>query len=58
MMITMGVSFAVYLLVLGPMTGAWGLKGLWGAVLIFMGLRGLSQAIWYPRLEARLIDQP
>ncbi len=56
MMITMGISFAVYLLALGPMTQAWGLQGLWGAVLIFMGLRGLCQAIWYPRLEARLSD--
>ncbi len=54
MMITMGISFAVYLLALGPMTQAWGLQGLWGAVLIFMGMRGLCQAAWYPRLEARL----
>ena len=54
MMITMGISFAVYLLALGPMTQAWGLQGLWGAVLIFMGMRGLCQAAWYPRLEARI----
>ena len=54
MMTTMGVAFVVYLGVLGPMTNAWGLGGLWGAVLIFMAVRGLAQAIWYPRLEAQL----
>ena len=27
---------------------------LWGTVLVFMGLRGLGQALWYPRLERRL----
>jgi MATE family multidrug resistance protein len=54
MMVTMAIAFAVYLLVLTPMTDAWGLSGLWGAVLIFMAARGLAQAIWYPRLEARL----
>jgi len=50
MMVTMGIAFAVYLLVLEPMTQAWGLSGLWGAVLVFMGARGLAQAAWYPRL--------
>lgn len=56
MMVTMGLAFAVYLVVLDPMTDAWGLTGLWGAVLIFMGLRGLTQAIWMPRIEAALKD--
>lgn len=51
---TMAVAFVVYLLVLGPMTEQWGLAGLWGAVLVFMGVRGLAQAAWYPRLLARL----
>jgi MATE family multidrug resistance protein len=54
MMVTMGLAFVIYLLLLGPMTDTWGLSGLWGAVLIFMGLRGLFQALWYPRLEASL----
>ena len=54
MMVTMGIAFLVYLLLLGPMTQTWGLHGLWGAVLVFMGARGLAQAIWYPRLERRL----
>ena len=54
MMVTMGIAFAVYLAVLGPMTDRWGLHGLWGAVLVFMAVRGLAQALWYPRLERRL----
>ena len=54
MMVTMGISFAVYLLVLYPMANAWGLQGLWGAVLVFMAARGLTQGLWYPRLERQL----
>ena len=54
MMVTMGIAFAAYLAVLGPMTANWGLHGLWGAVLVFMAARGLAQAAWYPRLEQRL----
>ena len=54
MMVTMAVAFILYLLVLNPMTQAWGLSGLWGAVLVFMAARGLAQAAWYPFLEARL----
>jgi MATE family multidrug resistance protein len=54
MMVTMGMAFALYLAVLGPMTSAWGLPGLWGAVLVFMAARGLAQAAWYPLLERRL----
>lgn len=54
MMVTMAVAFVVYILVLDPMTTRWGLAGLWGAVLIFMAVRGGTQAIWYPRLESML----
>ncbi len=54
MMVTMGIAFVIYLLVLNPMTTRWGLEGLWAAVLIFMAARGLAQAIWYPRLESKL----
>ena len=54
MMVTMGIAFAIYLLVLNPMTVRWGITGLWGAVLIFMAIRGIAQAIWYPRLESKL----
>jgi MATE family multidrug resistance protein len=54
MMLTMGTAFAVYLLALTSMTQAWGLAGLWGAVLIFMAVRGLAQGLCYPWLERRL----
>jgi MATE family multidrug resistance protein len=54
MMLTMASAFGVYLLVQPAMTTAWGLAGLWGAVLIFMAARGLGQALWYPWLERRL----
>jgi len=47
----------VYLLVLQPMTSTWGLHGLWGAVLVFMAVRGLSQGMWYPYLERRLPER-
>lgn len=54
MMVTMGIAFVIYLFLLEPMTQRWGLHGLWGAVLVFMGVRGLAQAIWYPALERRI----
>jgi MATE family multidrug resistance protein len=54
MMLTMGIAFGLYLLLLDPMVQAWGLHGLWGAVLIFMALRGLAQGLWYPFLERQL----
>jgi len=55
MMVTMGIAFVIYLYLLEPMTKAWGLHGLWGAVLVFMAVRGLAQAIWYPRLERKIL---
>jgi len=54
MMVTMGIAFLIYLSALEPMTRAWGLHGLWGAVLVFMAMRGIGQAIWYPRLERKI----
>jgi MATE family multidrug resistance protein len=54
MMVTMGIAFLIYLMLLDPMTQTWGLHGLWGAVLVFMAIRGLAQAVWYPRLERKL----
>lgn len=54
MMVTMAIAFAIYVLVLNPMSAAWGLEGLWAAVLIFMAARGIAQAIWYPRLRSKL----
>jgi len=54
MMVTMAIAFAVYILLLQPMTNQYGLQGLWGAMLVFMAVRGITQAIWYPRLESKL----
>ena len=54
MMVTMAVAFLIYLFSIQPLTGSFGLAGVWGAVLIFLAARGISQAIWYPKLEARL----
>ena len=54
MMVTMAIAFTVYVLLLNPMSAKWGLEGLWGAILIFMAVRGITQAIWYPRLKSKL----
>jgi len=54
MMGTMTISFLVYILILDPMVENWGLLGLWGAVLVFMATRGLTQAVWYLRLERNI----
>jgi len=54
MMVTMAIAFVAYVLVLTPMSTAWGLQGLWIAVLTFMAARGIAQAFWYPRLKAKL----
>ena len=54
MMVTMAIAFAIYILLLQPMTNQYGLQGLWGAMLVFMAVRGITQAIWYPRLESKL----
>lgn len=54
MLVTMAVAFAVYLLLLNPLTQRWGLAGLWSAVLIFMAVRGLAQWLWYPALVRSL----
>ena len=54
MMATMAVAFTIYMLILTPMTERWGLQGLWGAVLIFMAMRGITQAVYYPYLRSKL----
>jgi MATE family multidrug resistance protein len=54
MMVTMGIAFLLYLLLLEPMTRHWGLAGLWGAVLVFMAARGLAQWAWYPFMLRRI----
>ncbi len=54
MMVTMAVAFAAFMLVVGPFTTHWGLEGLWWSVAVFMGTRGLAQALYYPRIERQL----
>ena len=54
MMITMGLSFLVYLYSLSVLTPEGGLKGLWVAVLIFMGSRGVFQALYMPALIKKI----
>lgn len=54
MMVTMALSFAVYLYFIGPLSEQYGLAGLWGAVLIFLGARGVFQAIYMPSLLGKL----
>ena len=54
MMVTMAFAFAIYVLILNPMSDRWGLEGLWGAVLVFMAARGIAQGVWYPKLKSKL----
>ncbi len=58
MFITMVGAFAAYALILTPMSTAWGLMGLWGALLVFAAGRGIGQALYYPRIEKRLLTYP
>ena len=54
MMVTMAIAFVIYILILNPMSARFGLEGLWGAVLVFMAARGISQAALYPKLKSQL----
>lgn len=54
MMVTMAVSFLIFIGIISPLTDAMGLKGLWLAVIIFSGCRGLTQWIYYPFILKRL----
>lgn len=58
MMVTMALSFLVFILLMAPATSAYGLKGLWLAVLAFTACRGLSQLIYYPFIVRRLQSAP
>ncbi len=58
MLVTMAIAFGTYLLVLGPLTSKFGLSGLWTSVLVFMAVRGLAQALWYPRMLKKLEHAP
>lgn len=50
MAFTMAAAALVYVGSVGPLSKAFGFVGLWWAVLIFMGARGVFQALWFPRL--------
>lgn len=50
MMVTMALSFGVFIGIVGSLTEAYGLMGLWLAVVIFSGCRGLTQAFYYPMI--------
>lgn len=54
MLSTMLISVVIYIMILSPLSDAFGITGLWLAVAIFMGLRGLFQLVCYPWLERRL----
>lgn len=54
MSITMAISFAVFFLVVNPLVTKSGLSGLWGAVLVFMVCRGVTQALYFPRIAREL----
>ncbi len=53
---TSAVATAVFVWALYPLTDAYGLTGLWLGVGVFLGGRGLAQAVWYPFLE-RQVDR-
>ena len=56
MLVTMLISFGVFIALVGPMTDAMGLLGLWWTVVIFLGCRGLSQALYYPFIERKIAE--
>ena len=58
MMVTMLASFVVFIASVGAFTEAYGLTGLWLAVLVFTAARGLTQAVYYPFIVRRLSTQP
>ena len=51
---TMAVAFTIYIPTLDFLSARYGLLGVWYAVLIFMAVRGVTQAFWYSRIENKL----
>ena len=47
---TMGLSVAVYFLVLPPLTDRYGVTGVWLAVVLFLSVRAVVQGLWFPRI--------
>lgn len=54
MMVTMALSFAVFISIAGVLSASWGLKGLWLAVVIFSACRGITQIVYYPYILRKL----
>ncbi|WP_262693473.1 MATE family efflux transporter [Kordiimonas aquimaris] len=54
MMMTMAISFIVFISIAGVLSVNWGLKGLWTAVVIFSACRGITQIIYYPYILRKL----
>lgn len=54
MMITMTAAFIPYVWILPHLSDQYGITGIWWSLVIFMGLRGGAQLLWYPRLLRRL----
>lgn len=54
MSVTMAVSFVVFFAVVHPLVNTAGLSGLWAALVIFMVVRGITQAIYFPYIAKKL----
>ena len=57
MRIAMIVSLVIYVVACLTFVPLWGNHGLWGALLIFMGARGVTLGVRYPALE-RSVGSP
>jgi MATE family multidrug resistance protein len=56
MMVTMIIAFFVFAAIILPLSDTYGLKGIWFALGVFMFARGMGQAVYYPRLKAKIIQ--
>jgi len=45
------LSFALYIAVTWVTVPRWGNHGLWLALILFLAARGVTLALWYPRIE-------
>jgi MATE family multidrug resistance protein len=51
-------SVALYVVAMLILPGALGNHGLWLSVMIFMVVRALTLAMYYPRIEIAVADKP
>lgn len=54
----MAISLAVFAVLLPWATATWGNQGLWAAFTLFLGMRGITMAVMYPRLVAGVGQGP